>query len=190
MEKNEAKRWKKHIIDPSRPFTAPPATTVPKTDKAEADSTPGFSTTRSLSPKTEKLKRGRFAPNLFWEQQRARIMWGDPDLNKFNPLQPGQFPAIVKGLPSPLVRGCNQQSSFFFSFFSSLTSHNSTTDSSVDFLGETVPNKPRSRGGEEKPNTFIDSIKGQSKTLSLQQISAAARLSKAIQSSEDQSDSD
>lgn len=142
MEKEEAKkRWKKSLTIAAaehaatieaRPITtsAPPSPfPIKNTLYYERDGE------GSMSQPTSRPKRtSKFSPNIFLEQQKARIMWGDPELNKFNPLQPGQFPAIVKGLPPPLIR----------------SSH-------AEVL---MPTKPRSPlKGEERGNDFLEGLK-------------------------------
>lgn len=47
------------------------------------------------------IKKPRWGNNSFYDFTRARMRAGDPDLNKFNPNQPGQFPVLIQGLPFP-----------------------------------------------------------------------------------------
>jgi hypothetical protein len=42
--------------------------------------------------------------NPWYQITQSRIRGGDPDLDKFNPHQPGQFPNLIQGLPLPEVR--------------------------------------------------------------------------------------
>ena len=98
--------------------------------------------------------------NPWYQITQSRIKTGDPELDKFNPNQPGQFPNLIQGLPLPDVRPLPHPLVF-----------------------PTTRGKSPIQFDEDKPSTYFDLLKltQADKLLNSSQLSAAKKLSMVLE---------